>query len=324
MLYREIAAEIEISSLVAFDATDRSLALGCNTLGHIDSTEARQILFTALDRGVTLFDTAASYALGRSEEELGRWLPPNLTSSRIITKFGHPSSASAGRGPASLELARSALDESLRRLRRERIDIWLIHFPDEVTPLAETLGVIDQAMRAGKVGGYGVSNHSALQLRELIATASSMAIARPILVQAEYSLLNRAIEEELLPLIGQQGIAFTPFFPLAGGLLTGKYSAERPVAGALRNKAVNRFEERFFTTRNWAQLKRLADLCAGYGVSMPHLALQWVATRPAVTCPIVGASSASQVSENCDMLDASLPARLLVAASELGSPAETT
>jgi aryl-alcohol dehydrogenase-like predicted oxidoreductase len=98
--------------------------------------------------------------------------------------------------------------------------------------LPDILGVIDQSMRAGKVGGYGVSNHSASQLRELIATASSMAIARPILVQAEYSLLNRAIEDELLPLIGQQGIAFAPFFPLAGGLLTGKYSAARPVAGA--------------------------------------------------------------------------------------------
>jgi aryl-alcohol dehydrogenase-like predicted oxidoreductase len=297
-----------------------SRALGCNSLGHIDSTEARRILFTALDRGVTLFDTAASYAHGRSEEELGRWLPPNAPST-IITKFGHPSSASAGLGPASPAHARQTLNGSLRRLRRERIDIWLIHFPDGFTPLPDILGVIDQSMRAGKVGGYGVSNHSASQLRELIATASSMAIARPVLVQAEYSLLNRAVEDELLPLIGQQGIAFAPFFPLAGGLLTGKYSAGRPVAGALRNEAVNRFEERFFTTRNWTQLKRLADLCTNYGVSLHHLALQWLVTRPEVSFPIVGASSAPQVSENCDMMDASLPGRLLALATEMELPA---
>lgn len=313
--------EIHIHPPATFDPNVKRWGLGCNTLGHIDSAEARQILFTALDRGVTLLDTAASYASGRSEEELGRWLPPS-TSNMIITKFGHPSSASAGLGAASPALANRALDESLRRLRRERIDIWLIHFPDELTPLTDILGVIDLAMRAGKIGGYGVSNFSAAQLSELVATATSMAMAGPVLVQAEYSLLNRTIEGELLPLISREGIAFAPFFPLAGGLLTGKYNSERPVAGAMRTKTVNRFEERFFTTRNWTQLKRLANLCADHGVLLPHLALQWLATRPAVTCPIVGASSASQVSENCDMMDALLPAQLLASASEMESPAD--
>ena len=322
MLYRHIALKTEITHLIAVDATSRVLALGCNTLGHIDSTEAREILFAALARGVTVFDTAASYALGRAEEELGRWLPKTLTSSLVITKVGHPSFASADLGPASPALARRTLHESLRRLRRERIDIWVIHAPDDVTPVSDTLGVIDQAMRDGKVGAYGVSNHSASQLRALIATASSMAIAKPIVVQAEYSLLNRAIEQELLPLIAQQGIAFAPFFPLAGGLLTGKYSAERPVVGALRSKSVNRFAERFFTARNWMQLKRLTGLCADYGVSLPHLALQWLDTRPEVTCPIVGASSAAQFSENCDWMAASLPAELLILASAMSLPAD--
>lgn len=298
------------------------MGLGCNTLGHIDSAEARRILFAALDRGVALFDTAASYASGRSEEELGRWLPPDPESSTVVTKFGHPSTAKSGLGAASPALAWRTLNESLRRLRRERIDIWLIHFPDELTPLPDILGVIDQATRAGKIGGYGVSNFSAPQLRELLATAASMAMAGPVLVQAEYNLLNRAVEEELLPLIDREGIAFAPFFPLAGGLLTGKYNSERPVAGALRNQIVNRFEERFFTTRNWTQLKRLADLCADHGVLLPHLALQWLAAQPAVRCPIVGASSASQVSANCDMMDAPLPPDLLVLARGIGSPTE--
>src|SRR5689334_19538917 len=109
--------ETEIGRLNAFDPNARSMGLGCNTLGHIDSAEARRILFTALDRGVALFDTAASYALGRSEEELGRWLPPKLASSMIITKFGHPSSAGAELGATAPALAAQSLDESLRRLR---------------------------------------------------------------------------------------------------------------------------------------------------------------------------------------------------------------
>ncbi|WP_176593242.1 aldo/keto reductase [Sphingobium sp. EM0848] len=299
------------------------MALGCNTLGHIDGAQAREIVFTALDRGVTLFDTAASYAGGCSEEELGRWLPPDPKSSRIITKFGHPSLANAGTGAASAALADIVLDQSLRRLRREQIDIWLIHFPDEATPLAETLGVIDRAMRAGKVGGYGVSNHAPSQLRALLATAASMAVAGPMLVQAEYNLLERAVEEKMLPMIAlEKGMAFAPFFPLAGGLLTGKYTAELPVAGSLRSKAVNRFEQRFFTARNWARLERLKMLCAEHDVSLPHLALQWLASRPGVTLPIVGASSASQVNENCDMMAVPLAEQLLRAASAIVSSAE--
>lgn len=315
--------ELEISLDNILNPTTGRKALGCNTLGHIESSQARDILFTALDRGVTLFDTAASYAGGRSEEELGRWLPSDPKASRIITKFGHPSSAEVDAGAACATLASLALDQSLRRLRREQIDIWLIHFPDEETPLAETLGVIDRAMREGKVGGYGVSNHAPTELRALLTTAASMAMPGPMLVQSEYNLLNRAVENQLLPMLARErGVAFAPFFPLAGGLLTGKYDADQPVASRLRSKTVNRFEERFFTTRNWARLNRLRMLCAEHGVSMPHLALQWLATRPGVSLPVVGASSAQQVSENCDRMESPLVEQLLTAASETVALAE--
>jgi aryl-alcohol dehydrogenase-like predicted oxidoreductase len=293
-----------------------SLGLGCNSLGHIAREDARSLIFSALDCGITLFDTAASYADGRSEEELGRSLPRDAAASVIITKFGHPSASTGHVGPAAALPAERALHASLRRLRRERIDIWMIHFPDPRTPLDETLLVIDRAIRAGQIGAYGVSNFSGRQLAQLLDAAERLGMSQPVVAEAEYNLLHRAAEVDLLPLTISRGIGFIPFFPLASGLLTGKYGPGSPTP-ALRSQIVRQFEARFRTPANWARISRLEILSAGHDVSMPHMALQWLATRPGISSIIAGASSAFQVEMNAKLLSIPLAAAALKAADDI-------
>lgn len=260
--------------------------LGCNNFGfRLDEAATARVVHAALDVGVTFLDTADIY--GDSEVLLGRVLGPRRQQVVLATKFGSS-------GKVGAQDVREAVDSSLRRLRTDRIDLLQLHKPNPNVPIAETLGALDEAVRAGKVREIGASNFSAAQIREAEAAAGGG--ARFVSVQNELSLLHREAEEEVLPLCERLGLAFLPYFPLANGLLTGKYAPGRarpvntrltsgPMAGRLTDDAVDRAE-------------RLAAFAASRGHSLLELAVGWLLAFPAVASVIAGATSEDQVRAN--------------------------
>ena len=287
------------------------LGLGCNSLGHIRGDESKRLVTAALDRGVTFFDTANVYAQGRSEEELGRLLPRSREDVLIATKFGHPSSVANGLAPCAPDQVLAAVEASLGRLRRDRIDVLLIHFPDPRTPVAHTLQALSGLLQQGKIRSYGVSNFWPSQLRELLRAAELIGMEKPILVQDEYSLLCRGAESELIPAALADGLGFVPFFPLASGLLTDKYRHGPAADFSLRSKIVRQFEKRFLRERNWRALGALQGLSDQAGVPLNRIALQWLATRRGVSTIIAGASQAEQLVANAQALEKPVPADFL-------------
>lgn len=289
------------------------LGLGCNSLGHIPPQEAERLVMAALDHGVSFFDTANVYAQGDSEKELGRLISRSSHDVLIATKFGHPSSVPSGQAPCAPEQVFAAVDASLGRLRRDTIDVLLIHFPDPRTPVVETLSALSTLLQRGKIRSYGVSNFSPAQLDELVQAADSLAMPRPILVQDEYSLLRRAVETTLIPQVLAYELGFVPFFPLASGLLTGAYRQGQTPDFALRAKIVRRFEERFFLEEHWIALEALHALSDRAAIPLNQIALHWLASRPAVTTIIAGASTSAQFLANAQALATPVPADVLQA-----------
>lgn len=287
------------------------LGLGCNSLGHIRGDESKRLVTAALDRGVTFFDTANVYAQGQSEEELGRLLPRSREDVLIATKFGHPSSVANGLAPCAPDQVLAAVEASLGRLRRDRIDVLLIHFPDPRTPVAHTLQALSGLLQQGKIRSYGVSNFSPSQLRELLRAAELIGMERPILVQDEYSLLCRGAESELIPAALAHGLGFVPFFPLASGLLAGKYRRAVAADFSLRAKIVRQFEKRFLRESHWRALGELQALSDQSGVPLNRIALQWLATRRGVSTIMAGASQAEQLVANAEALEKPVPADFL-------------
>ena len=289
------------------------LGLGCNSLGHISAEEGCRLVTAALDQGVTFFDTANVYAQGRSEEELGRLIPRGRDDVLIATKFGHPSSVPKGVAPCAPDQVLAAVDASLARLHRDTIDVLLIHFPDPDTPLIQTLLTLSSLLQQGKIKSYGVSNFSAQQLRELLQAADSIGMARPLLVQDEYSLLCRGAETKLLPEVLAHGLGFVPFFPLASGLLTGRYRRGQAADFALRAKIVRQFEQRFLHENNRVVLEALHEISDQAAVPLNRIALQWLAGRRGVSTIIAGASTRDQFVANAQALAMPLPAGILEA-----------
>src|SRR5919204_3785294 len=198
------------------------VGLGCNNFGgRVDLEGTRAVVDAALDAGVTLLDTADTYGDGDSERFLGEVLKGRRDSVVLATKFGHGEGGSAA-------VVRRAIDASLSRLQMDYVDLYQYHRPDGVTPLAETLAAMDELVRAGKVRYLGLSNHDARQTEEADRLARERGWAGPVSAQNEYSLLKRDVEQELLPTCERLGVGLLPYFPLASGLLTGKYRRGRP------------------------------------------------------------------------------------------------
>lgn len=284
--------------------------LGCNVLGHIDKDDASGLVFAALDNGITRFDTADIYAAGASESELGRLLPYDRSNIKVATKFGHPASVGSGMRPCSPEHITAAVEASLRRLRCEQIDDYLVHFPDPRTPIAETLETLQVLKSAGKIAAYGVSNFAAADLEALLASSASLGLERPQVIQEEYNLLHRGKAELLRPLLLQESLQLMAFFPLASGLLTGKYLANR-TGSVLRSNIVRNFSQRFITPENMAKVETLASFCKTKGVPMIALALQWLEAQPIVGAIALGAANAEQLRENVDAVRNPLPSDML-------------
>jgi aryl-alcohol dehydrogenase-like predicted oxidoreductase len=271
------------------------VGLGCNNFGgRLDYARTESVVNAALDAGITFFDTADIYGRTLSEEFLGRALAGRRDRVVLATKFGMP--VDEQRKGASPAYVRQAVDDSLRRLATDRIDLYQLHQPDPATPIADTLGTLNDLVRAGKVREIGCSNFSAAQLREAQAAVAPGA-AHFVSVQNEYSLLHREPEGEVLGACEQLGVAFIPYFPLASGLLTGKYSRGVPPPAGTRLSS-GPTASRFLTDDRLKTVEALVQFAQSRGHSVLELAMSWLLRRPVVASVIAGATSPEQVRAN--------------------------
>lgn len=278
------------------------IGLGCNNFGgRIDLETSRRIVFKALDLGITLFDTADIYGMlnggerGASEEHLGQILGARRKDIVLATKFGMAMDE-AHKG-ASRRYIVTAVEASLKRLRTDWIDLYQIHQPDPLTPIEETLSALDDLVRQGKVRYIGCSNFAAWQMVEAQWAARQRGLEPFISCQDEYSLLVRGIEREMLPAMTAYGLGLLPFFPLASGLLTGKYKRGAMPADARLGRDERR-AARYVSEANWQKLERLEGFCGARGRSLLELAFSWLLARPAVASVIAGATRPEQVEQN--------------------------
>ena len=269
--------------------------LGCNNFGsRLDEAATREVVSAALDAGITFFDTADIYGGTKSEEFLGRALAGRRDRVVIATKFGHE--VSAEKKGAHPSYVRRAVEDSLRRLGTDRIDLYQLHRPDPDVPIAVTLGALDELVRAGKVVEIGCSNFSVEQIREA-EDAVQPGAARFVSVQNEYSLLHRGPEHGVLDECERLGLAFLPYFPLASGMLTGKYRKGRPLPQGTRIQPGARYDG-LLNERNLEALERLGAFAESRGHTLLELACSWLASHGVVASVIAGATSGAQVRAN--------------------------
>ncbi|HVC69504.1 MAG TPA: aldo/keto reductase [Acidimicrobiales bacterium] len=271
------------------------IGLGCNNFGgRLDLDKSSDVVFAALDNGITFFDTADIYGGTKSEEFLGQALGKRRDEVVLATKFGMQ--VDAERRGAKPDYVHRALEDSLRRLATDRIDLYILHAPDADTPIADTLEALDACVKAGKVREIGCSNFSADQLREA-QTAVAAGAAAFVSVQNEYSLVQREPERQVLAECHRQGLAFVPFFPLASGLLTGKYRrGEPPPAGTrLSGMPADRLAA---LDEKLVMVQRLAAFAEKSGHSILELAVSWLLGHDDVASVIAGATSRAQVEVN--------------------------
>jgi aryl-alcohol dehydrogenase-like predicted oxidoreductase len=289
---------VDTRALGASGIAVSALGLGCNNFGgRIGFDASRRVIHAALDRGVTFFDTADVYGeRGGSEEILGRVLGPRRRDVVIATKFGM--AMGDGLTGASSRYVARALDASLKRLGTDYVDLYQIHFPDPATPIEETLSALDVLVRQGKARAIGCSNFAIFQLVDASRTSNSNDLARFVSCQNEYSLLNREAEQEILPIVAAYGMAFLPYYPLAGGFLTGKYRRGAAMPDGARLTGNPRQAERTMTERNWRLVEKLSAFAAARGHTLGELAIAWLLSRPVIASVIAGATTLEQIEAN--------------------------
>src|SRR5690349_9159694 len=274
------------------------VGVGCNAFGRrVDADGVRAIVDAAIDVGAVFFDTADVYGLGASEELLGQAIASRRDAVLIGTKFGMPMNGMNGDArPGSREYIRTAVEASLRRLGTDYIDLYQFHTPDRQTPIAHTLAALDELVREGKVRHIGVSNVQAWELVDADWTARVDGTARFATVQDEYSLYNRTAEVELTPACERLGVGILPYFPLAYGLLTGKYRRDKKAPKGSRLAADDQAHR--LAHADWDRVDELHAFSRKHDISMLELAIGGLAAQPAVACVIAGASRAEQVRAN--------------------------
>jgi aryl-alcohol dehydrogenase-like predicted oxidoreductase len=276
------------------------VGLGCNNFGRrIDYTASRSVIHQALDLGITFFDTADAYRspIGGSEEFLGNALGARRKDIVLATKVSMPIDGSELRG-ASRRTIIAGVEASLRRLNTDWIDLYQQHQPDPLTPVEESLRAFDDLVRHGKVRYIGCSNLKAWQVVDARWTSRSLGLAPFVSCQNEYSLLMRDPDRELIPMMQAHGMGLLPYYPLAGGFLTGKYRRNAPMPDGARLTVHARYEGRFINDDNWPIVERLeafANLC---GRTLLDLAFSWLAARPCVSSIIAGATKPEQLEAN--------------------------
>ncbi|MGQ0839920.1 aldo/keto reductase [Actinokineospora sp.] len=281
-----------------------AVGLGCNNLGRPGTAAeslagARALVHAAIDAGVTLFDVADVYGAprGRSEELLGQALAGKRENAIIATKFGVD--MQGGNGPdfgarGSRRYVRRAAEASLRRLGTDWIDLYQLHRPDPSTPLAETLAALDDLVRDGLVRYVGVCNLAGWQIADAAWTAQTTHVRPPVSSQNHYSLLEREAEREVLPACGRFRMSVLPYFPLANGLLTGKYA--RDIAPPDGSRLVGR--QRLLADAPWDRIEKLRAFADERAITMATLAIGWLTAQPVVGSVIAGATTPEQVIAN--------------------------
>jgi aryl-alcohol dehydrogenase-like predicted oxidoreductase len=276
------------------------VGLGCNNFGmRIDQEESRAVIDKAIERGITLFDTADVYGKrGGSETILGQVLGTRRKDIVLATKFGMIMDGAETKRGASRRYILSAVESSLRRLNTDWIDLYQVHTPDPKTPLDETLRTLDDLVRQGKIRYFGCSNYPAWQVVEARWISRSLRINSFVSCQDEYNLLVRTAERDLLPVVEKHGLGLLPYFPLASGMLTGKYKkGETPAAGT-RFAAWKSVSQRYVSDQNWAMVALLDKFAVERGHTILDLAFSWLLAKPLVSSVIAGATRPEQVDMN--------------------------
>ena len=277
-----------------------AIGLGCNNFGGRIGLEAsRAVVHAALDAGITLFDTADAYGeRGGSETALGEILGLRRKDIVLATKFALPMDDAETLKGASRRYIMQAVDASLRRLRTDWIDLYQQHRPDPLTPIEETLRALEDLTRAGKIRYAGCSNLPAWQVTDASWTARHLGIPGFVSCQDELSLLVRGNEAELMPAMRAHGLGLLPYFPLASGLLTGKYRRNQPMPEGARLTGTQRLADRYLTDTNWAMAERLQDFAEARGHTILELAFSWLLAQAPVSSVIAGATKPEQVQAN--------------------------
>jgi aryl-alcohol dehydrogenase-like predicted oxidoreductase len=312
---------MEIRNLGASGLRVSAVGVGCNNFGQrTDLETSRKVIHRALDLGITLFDTADIYAgMGGSETVLGTVLGDRRKDIVLATKFSKPMATDGTKQGASRRYIMSAVEASLKRLKTDWIDLYQQHDYDPLTPLEETLRALDDLVTQGKVRYIGNSNFPAWRIAEAEFTARAMNVNRFISCQDEYSLVVRDIEKDLLPAAQEYRLGLLPFFPLASGLLTGKYKRGAAAPEDTRFAKAPALRDRYVTARNEDIVEKLKAFAQARGHTMVELAFSWLAARPQVASVIAGATRVEQVEENVQAIAWKLSAKDLAEIDEITS-----
>ena len=275
------------------DGFDISIVgIGCNAFGRrLSEADSIPVIHAAIDAGITFFDTAEGYGNGLSEEYIGRAIEGCRDEIQIATKFGYNVQHATDKGKGSAENIRLAIDRSLKNLGTDYVDLYQIHRFDPSTPIAETLGALNDLVIAGKVRLIGCSNFSGAQLRDAAETAQRMGIASFVTLQNQWSLFDRGIEEEVVPACAGLGTGILPFYPLARGLLTGKYRRDEggPSGSLLEGK---------LDGTDFDALEGLEAFAIARGFNLLTLAVSWLASNPVTASVICGGARPDQPAQN--------------------------
>jgi aryl-alcohol dehydrogenase-like predicted oxidoreductase len=280
-----------------------AVGLGCNPFGNeVDEATAAAIVNTAIDAGVTYFDTADTYFEGRSEDYLGKALKGKRQRVLVATKFGNRSGPGPNDTGASRKHIFDSCEASLRRLQTDYIDVYQIHSPDRTTPIEETMRALDDLVRQGKARYVGCSNFFEWEVGDAQWFAETKALTPFVSCQDFYNLLYRDIEKRMEPFCVKHGLAMIPYFPLAGGLLSGAY--QRGVAPEPGSRGAIRPTFRTWDTdRNWTVQEKLASFAQEHGWTLPQMSIAWLLTRPMMATVIAGADKPEHIASNVKALD---------------------
>jgi aryl-alcohol dehydrogenase-like predicted oxidoreductase len=286
------------------------IGLGCNNFGgRIGLDATRTVVDQAIDCGITLFDTADIYGeRGGSETLLGEVLGSRRKDIVLASKFGMEMDDTGAKVGGSRRWMMRAVEESLSRLKTDWLDLYQYHRPDPLTPIDETLRAFEDMIRQGKVRYIGCSNMPSWQVATAQWTAKDIGATPFVSAQDEYSLVVRDAERELIPTLQHYGLGLLPYFPLASGLLTGKYKRNAPMPEGARLTNTQRLANRYLTDGNWEKAEKLGDYAAAQGRTMVELAFSWLASQPVVSSVIAGATRPEQIAANVKAADWALTA----------------
>lgn len=305
------------------------LTLGSMLLHELpDPADAGRLLDEALDRGINSIDTANVYGRGASEQVLGTWLGRSNRRDRIVLsskvharmRDDDPNAAGSSRRHLIAEC-----DDSLRRLGTDHLDVYYVHRPTSQVPIDETLRALDDLVRAGKVRYVGTSSFAAWQLLESLWVSKELHLERVVVEQSPYSLVDRRVERELLPMARSYGIGLTVWSPLAGGLLTGKYSSGSwPEDARFGPQPANRWEKRHFTEGSRTLVDQLVALAAEKRCTPTQLSIAWLLARPGVSSVVLGVRTVEQLRDQLDAVDVTFTETELAAIDEMAPPGRAT